>query len=251
MSRPAPLRVPPLGSAACQVWWARLADHRPNHPRLLDPVETERRAAFRIQDDQDRFTLGVVVTRTILAANLGVTPEQVKLNRDCPDCGRPHGRPQLVSGGGGIAFSVSHSGDLVGVAFGIASGIGLDVERVAPPRADGLADAVLSPAERAEFDRSDPARRGHDFFRYWVRKEAVLKATGEGLRVPLPNLTISPADQAPRLVQWSGRPDAAARFALYDLDCDPGHAASLAIIGERPQVREYDAAGLIGRSGQV
>jgi 4'-phosphopantetheinyl transferase len=251
MSRPAPLRVPPLGSSACQVWWARLTDHHPAHPRLLDAVETERRTAFRLQADQNRFTLGVVLTRIILGTYLGVPPEQVKLDRSCPDCGQPHGRPQLVSAPGQIAFSVSHSGNLVGVAFATAPAVGLDVELIAPQRAEGLTQAVLSPAEQADFDRSDPARRGSDFFRYWVRKEAVVKATGEGLRVPLPDLTMSPADQPPRLVEWRGRPDAPARFALYDLECDPDHAASLAVIGGRPEVREYDAAGLISQFGQV
>jgi 4'-phosphopantetheinyl transferase len=249
MSRPAPLRVPPLGPAGCQVWWARLADCRPAHQRLLDQVETGRRAAYRLPADQDRFTLGVVLTRTVLAARLGVLPQQVRLDRSCPDCDRPHGRPRLVSGASQVAFSVSHSGDLVGAAFTSAPGVGLDVERVAPPRAEGLADAVLSTAERADYDRSDPARRGSAFYRYWVRKEAVLKATGEGLRVPLRDLTVSPADQAPRLVEWTGRPDAPAEFTLYDLTGDADHAASLAVIGAHPEVREYDAGALLSRPG--
>jgi 4'-phosphopantetheinyl transferase len=250
MSRPTPLRVPPLLPAECQIWWAGLADCRPDHRRLLDAVESQRRAAFRAAADQDRFTLGVVLTRTVLAAHLGVAPEQVKLDRTCPDCDRPHGRPRLVSGAG-PAFSVSHSGDLVGVAFATATGVGLDVEQVAPSRAEGLADAVLSPTEREDFDRLEPARRGTDFFRYWVRKEAVLKATGEGLRVPLPDLTVSAAGQPPRLVEWAGRPDAPSRFTLYDLDGGPGHAASLAVIGGQPVAREYGAGALISQSGQV
>jgi 4'-phosphopantetheinyl transferase len=245
VTRPAPPRVPLLGPAECQVWWARLADCRPAHLDLLDAVEAERHAAFRAAADQARFTLGVVLTRTVLAALLDVGVQQVKLDRSCPDCGRPHGRPRLVSGVG-PAFSVAHSGDLVGVAFATAPAVGLDVERIAPPRADGLADAVLSPQERAEFDRLDPGRRGRDFFRYWVRKEAVVKATGEGLRVPLRDLTVSAAGEPARLVGWAGRPDAPGRFALYDLEGGPGHAACLAVIGARPAVREYDAGALIG-----
>lgn len=247
MPRPTPLRVPPLGPAECQVWWARLADCRPALQHLLDPVEAERRAGYRMPADRDRFTLGVVLTRTVLAAYLGLAPDQVKLDRSCPDCDRPHGRPRLVSGAGSASsFSVSHSGDLVGVAFATAPAVGLDVEVVAPKRAEGLADAVLSAAERADYDRSDAARRGSDFFRYWVRKEAVLKATGEGLRVPLATVSVSAADQPPRLVEWAGRPDAPATFALYDLAGDPDHAASLAVVGARPEVQEYDAGALIG-----
>lgn len=227
-----------------------MTDCRPAHQRLLDPVEAGRRAAFRTAADQARFTLGVVLTRTVLAALLDVTTEQVKLDRSCPDCGRPHGRPRLVSGVG-PAFSISHSGDLVGVALATAPAVGLDVEQIAPARAEGLAPAVLSTKERADFDRLPPARRATDFFRYWVRKESVLKATGEGLRVPLPDLTVSATDQPPRLVEWAGRPDAPARFTLYDLEGDLAHAASLAVIGGQPAVREYDAAALIGEAGQV
>jgi 4'-phosphopantetheinyl transferase len=250
MSRPTPPRVPPLGPAECQVWWARLADCRPDHQRLLDTVEHERRAAYRAAADQDRFTLGVVLTRTVLAAQLGVAAAQVRLDRACPDCGRPHGRPRLTSGTG-PAFSVSHSGNLVGVAFATAPAVGLDVEQVAPQRAEGLVPAVLSPAERAEFDRLAAARRGPDFFRYWVRKEALLKATGEGLRVRLPDLTVSAAGQPARLVEWAGRPDAPSRFTLYDLDGDPSHAASLAVVGTPVAVREYGAGQLIAGPGQV
>jgi 4'-phosphopantetheinyl transferase len=193
----------------------------------------------------------------VLAARLGVPPDQVKLDRTCPDCDRPHGRPRLVSdsgwgatAGGGIgpgqlAFSISHSGEFVGAAFATAPAVGLDVELVVPARAEGLVDAVLSAAEHEDFDRTDPDRRGSDFFRYWVRKEAVVKATGDGLRVPLRDLTVSAADQPPRLVEWTGRPGVAAQFALYDLDGAAGHAASLAVIGGPVVVQEYDAGALI------
>ncbi len=244
MSGISPSHVPPLGPSECQVWWAHLADCRPAYQRLLNQVEAGRRAAYRVAADQDRFTLGVALTRTVLAAYLSLAADEVKLDRSCPGCGRPHGRPRLLTGAG-PAFSVSHSGDVVGVAFADAPAVGLDVEQVNPARAEGLAASVLSPAEREEFDRSDPAERGSAFFRYWVRKEALLKATGEGLRVPLRDLTVSPAQGSPRLLEWAGRPAAPARFALYDLAGGPGHPASLAVLDGHPEVREYDASALL------
>lgn len=243
--------MPPLDPSICQVWWARLAYCRPAHLRLLDPVETGRRNAYRMAADQDRFTLGVVLTRTVLAVHLGVPPDQIKLDRTCPDCGRPHGRPRLLDGGG-PAFSVSHSGDLVGVAFADTTAVGLDTEQVRPSRAEGLVNTVLSAVERDDLDRSDPADHASAFFRYWVRKEALLKATGEGLRVPLRDLSVSAADQSPRLLAWNGRPDALRRFTLYDLSphrelaVDGPHLASLAVLDGHPLVREYDAYALLG-----
>jgi 4'-phosphopantetheinyl transferase len=248
--RPAPRRVPPLGSTDCQVWWVSLASCQPAHERLLDPVESARRAGYRARADRDRFTLGVVVTRTILAANLGVAPDKVDLDRTCATCGRPHGRPRPATGVN-IDLSVSHSGDFVVVAFAVGRAVGIDVERLDRSRGTELAKIVLSPAEHAHFSRLEPAGRSPACYRYWVRKEALLKASGDGLRVPLTDLTVSASDEHPRLVEWAGRPELSNWVEMLDLHIDSTHAASVAVIGERTTVHEYDAGPLIQPSGST
>lgn len=154
-----------------------------------------------------------------------------------------------------LDFSVSHSGDLVGLAVATSQGgdrrsraVGLDVERIAPV-ADGAApDIVLSPAERDAFDPLEAAAQIPAFFRYWVRKEAVLKATGEGLAVPMTHLTVSRPDQPPRLAEWQGRPAFPACVSLHDLTARSGYAAALALVGRDVAVVERDAAGLISEA---
>lgn len=230
------------------MWWTRLAGLRPGLERLLDPVERERQAAYREQADRDRFAVGVVVSRMVLGAHIGVAPERVSIDRTCPHCGRPDGRPRLA-GNTGVRFSVSHSGDVVVVAFTVNCAVGVDVERLDPSRGPELAQLILSPAERADFDTLPPAGQLRGFFRYWVRKEAVLKATGEGLRVPFGDLTLSPPDQPPRLVEWVGRPEVPPRVHLVDLPCDPGYAASLAFVGGSRRVHEFDSDGVFGGLG--
>jgi len=216
--------------------------------RLLDPVERERRAAYRERADRDRFTIGVAVSRVVLGAHLGVAPERVSIDRTCPQCGRPDGRPRLADEAG-VRFSVSHSGDLVVVAFAVDGAVGVDVERWDPLRGPEVAPVILSPAERADFDALPTADQSRAFFRYWVRKEAVLKATGDGLGVQLRDLTLSASDQPPRLVDWAGRPELPARVYLVDLPRDPGYAASLAFVDGSPEVHEFDADGVLNGPG--
>jgi len=183
------------------VWWARLADARPSHVDLLDPVERERRAAYRLDADRDRFTTGVAVSRTVLDRLLRRPPEAVPLDRTCPSCGRPHGRPRLP-GDGPPFVSVSHAGGLVPVAVADspATGVGVDVEP-ASADVDGLADQVLSPAERAS-----GGGRPDAVLRIWARKEAVLKARGTGLSNPMSSFSVDhpPADLSLRDLTWAG-----------------------------------------------
>jgi len=100
-----------------------------------------------------------------------------------------------------------------------------------------LAPTLLSAAEAAAVG----AR--HDFITYWTRKEAVVKATGDGLAVPLREVLVSAPDAAPRLLAYPARTLTA---VLRDLAPRPGYAAALAVLAAEPvAVRERDAAPLL------
>lgn len=223
------------GIESCQVWWAGRSLVRPEHELLLDDAEQDRRHRYRQDADRDRFTIGVALSRVLLGEHLGVAPAAVPLNRTCGRCGEPHGRPHLP-GVDGVDFSVSHSGEVIAVAIvtstGAAVRVGVDVEQIAVLRTPGLPHSVLSPAERAEFDNLPETDQDPAFFRYWVRKEALVKATGDGLTAGLRGVTVTPPSQPARLVAWAGRDALAARFAMRDLagPATPGYAASLALL---------------------
>jgi 4'-phosphopantetheinyl transferase len=238
-----------LGSDECQVWWASLADCADWQARLLDPVEQERAGRYLRAADRNRFTLGVALTRLALAAQLGVDPPGVPLSRICARCGGPHGRPRLDPSAP-FDFSLSHSGDLIALAIigaepGSRRSVGVDVEELGA-RVVGLpVESVLSAAEATAFDQLSRPDQTMAFYRYWVRKEAVLKATGDGLRVPMTHLTMSGPDQPPRLAQWRGRPGFAEHVAVHDLPVKPGYAAALAFIGGDAVVTCHDSAALL------
>jgi 4'-phosphopantetheinyl transferase len=208
--------------------------------RLLSPVEAERGAQYRRDADRARFTVAAALLRLVAGAHLGVAPGGVQVSRDCPDCDRPHGRPVLP--GRGWACSVSHSGDRVAVVVGRTGPLGVDVEEEST-RDEGIADLALTEAERAELVR---AGRADGLLTYWTRKEAVLKATGEGLRIGLQKVSVSAPDVSPALVASSYDPSLVTRATLRTLAPGSGYLACLAAL-DTPGlvVAEMDAASLL------
>jgi len=219
----------------CTVWLADTRQARPGHAALLDDRERGRRAALRHPVDRARFTLAAALLRLAVAGAVGGSPGAVRVERTCPDCGAPHGRPRLP--GTGLHASVSHSAGRVVVALSAAAPVGVDVERVrSGPDVAALARTVLAAGE--------PLGAPAELFTYWCRKEAVVKATGEGLRVPLGEVVVGPARQPARLVSYRGAPLAA---ALADLPAGPGYAAAVAVLGSgRPEVWMADPGDLLG-----
>lgn len=146
---------------------------------MLCAQEQARAARFKVEHARRAFVVCRVALRALLAERVGAAPHEVMLVRT------PHGKPQLT--GGGVSFNVSHSGDvgLIAVAEG-EHRLGVDVECVRPrDEIAGLAERFLHPAEAASVGGCTEG-----FFRWWTRKEAVVKAIGDGLSYPLDDFAI-------------------------------------------------------------
>jgi 4'-phosphopantetheinyl transferase len=205
-----------------EVWWGRIEQVRAEFADDLDPVELQRLKAYRRDEDKARFLLGCTIVRRLLASRTSSPAASIKLDRTCPDCGKPHGKVRTD----GAELSVTHSGDLVGVAISDRP-VGLDVEKVDPSiDVDGLARIALSDAELAALPRND--HLAHAFTTYWTRKEAVVKATGDGLRTDLRTITDQPKG-----------------FQLVELEIDPGYVAALAVVSAEPPVVRIRSAQVL------
>jgi 4'-phosphopantetheinyl transferase len=121
----------------CLVHVARLGQLEDHHARLLEESERTRLEQYRFEGDRQRFILGAVLARSGAAEALQADAASITLDRTCPDCGTPHGKPSAVAGGPQI--SVSHSGDVVLVAVTQAAPVGVDVEVIDAPAALALA----------------------------------------------------------------------------------------------------------------
>jgi 4'-phosphopantetheinyl transferase len=229
-------------AAHCDVYVARLSDLRPAHLALLNDTEQARAQRYRLAADRDRFRLGAVLLRAAASRHLGVPPAGVAVDRTCGRCGAQHGRPQLP--GGGLHASVSHSGDVVAVALTRAGPVGVDVEAVRTIDFAAIAESVCTPAERPDI------RTDADFYTVWTRKEAVLKATGEGLSRPMTDLRITRPGSAPALL---GLADPLGRTSgpplpcqLADVFAGDGYRACVAVLTADPvNVRTLDAGELL------
>lgn len=235
--------IPRLVAGAVHVWWAAPSHAAPWMRELLDEAERDRHSRYRRPVDQDRFLVGATLLKRAAAAQLDVDAGAVKLVRVCPDCDEPHGRPTLP--GSGLELSLAHSGNRVVVATALRTPVGVDVEQGNPTLDPGtLADSVLTAREAATLAALPASQRRAGFLAYWTRKEAVLKATGDGLRVPLLQVEVTGPLEPPRVLAMAGR--SPEQIGLLGLDAGPDHTAALAVIGPAPeQVLQLDAATLL------
>lgn len=224
-------------AATAWVWWAKLVNASSGLFRYLDVDERRRFSTYRRNDDRDRFLVGCALAKVVVANATGAKPEEIRFDRTCPSCAQPHGKPRLANDD--VAFSVSHSGDLVGVALSSHGPVGLDVECATEA---AVVPAALTPGEAAALaEATDP---GRDFLVFWTRKEAALKALGAGLRLEPRDVVVSLPAEPPRLIAWPA-PLPPERVALADLVARPNHVASLAVIGRCDHVVERDGAPLL------
>lgn len=194
-------------------------------------TEAERAQARRFLHalDAARHLLGRALVRRVLRAATGVErlgdfPRTPLGKPICPDA--PHG------GTSGIDFSISHSGDMVWAAFCREAAVGIDVEQIHPlPDLFELA-AQLHPLECAAIRAHPEPARAAAFYRCWTRKEAVLKALGQGLNLPLHSFQVRPEpcerDWLVSLPGQTAQASACADWTTRDIDAGPGRQCSAA-----------------------
>lgn len=187
----------------------------------LSPAEERRAGTFRRAADRARFVSTTYLLKAVVAARLGCRLRDVPLQRRC-GCGVEHGRPTVP--GTDLHVSMSHSGSVVGVALSALAPIGLDVQHQATG-AQLSDDLVLAPDERG-------GTRA-DFWSYWTRKEALVKATGDGLSVALSEVRVTPPSAEPRCVGYPGRD--VTGWTLLGLEVAPDYSAAVALLTCTPQ----------------
>lgn len=225
---PAPARLRPE-SHEVHVWRARLdlpAARLSSLAQTLAHDECARAERFHFVRDRKRFIAARGILRDVLARYVGISPAQIRLRYD------PQGKPSLD--GDLLQFNLSHSDDLtlVGVALGRA--VGVDVERVRSGAADErMAKRFFSPRETEILLKLPASCRPPAFFRCWTRKEAFVKARGDGLSFPLDQFDVSLAPGAPAaLLRVADEPEAPSQWRLEDLgEPGPGYVAAVAVQG--------------------
>ena len=207
-------------------------DHR--HWAMLSPDEVTRASRFRFERDRIRFVVAHAALRQILANYLGATPAQLTFVYG------QHGKPALDYPWSrhGVRFNLSHSHGLGLCAVTRAYEIGVDVERIRPlDNLEDLARRVFSARELDALRRIPESGRVVGFFNAWTRKEAFIKALGEGFSHPLRGFDVSLEPDLPaRLERVDGDPALAARWTLAAVEVDGDHAAAVVVEAPAPQL---------------
>lgn len=211
---------------------------------LLSPAERERAERFYFPRHRRRYIVSHGLLRAILALYVGCDPAELVF------CHGMYGKPALPPTlGTDVRFNLSHSGEgaLVGVARGRE--IGIDVEEVRPMAdLEQLAARFFAPREAAALTAIAEALRAEAFFHCWTRKEAYIKACGEGMSRPLDQFVVSllPGEPA-RLLEVTDNPAETALWSLRELAPWPGYVGCVAVTGQSPRISCFDAAALLGQ----
>jgi 4'-phosphopantetheinyl transferase len=218
------------------VWRARLA--RPPSEvtgfwGTLAPDEKERAARFYFDKDREHFIAARGILRAILSHYLTASPEEIRFSYG------PYGKPFLVGHEGDIRFNLSHSNG-VGL-FAVTRGreLGIDLEHMRAEMAEEqIAEHFFSPREVTGLRALPGALKVEGFFNCWTRKEAYIKATGEGLSLPLDEFDVSLAPGEPaRLLQSRINVQEASRWFMVELAIEADFKAALVVEGRGWQLR--------------
>lgn len=212
-----------------QLWLFSL--EQPPLPRdyladLLSPDERARAERFRFEVHRRRFTAGRGLLREALGRWLGEEPRELVFRYG------EKGKPSLAAPAvPDLRFNLSHSQDLglLGVAWGRE--LGVDVEACRPLEdAAGLVERFFAPGERAAFGALEAERQLLGFYSGWTRKEAYVKARGDGLSLPTTSfeMTLDPAGPA-ALLAFDAEPAEVLRWHFTALDPAPDFLAAVAV----------------------
>jgi 4'-phosphopantetheinyl transferase len=229
---PSPPSAFQLASDEVHSWCASLDVPPETSARLyatLTADERTRSARFQFERDQQRFIVARGVLRDLLGRYLQTQPSEISFVYNA--FGKPDLGPEFANR---LKFNLSHSAGLALIAIATASDVGVDVEyvRTESDYAE-IARRFFSAAEVDQLTALPSYLYAEAFFSCWTKKEAYLKACGEGLAIPLNSFSV-PLTAGPA----SNDIVSAKRWSFYTLQPAPGYIGALAVEGSGWRLRQ-------------
>jgi 4'-phosphopantetheinyl transferase len=221
-----------LAGGEVHLWRASL-EQTPDALRQLHatlaPDESAKAARYHFRRDRDHYVAARGLLRRLLGLYLARAPASLQFSYGA------YGKPALDAAPDAedLRFNVSHSHELALYAFARGREVGIDIEHMRVELAgDDIAARFFSATEVRMLHALPAEARTHAFFNCWTRKEAYIKARGEGLSHPLDafDVSLTPGEPA-ALLGTRGDQRELARWSLHALDAGEGYAAAVAIQG--------------------
>ncbi|MBV9268864.1 MAG: 4'-phosphopantetheinyl transferase superfamily protein [Acidobacteriaceae bacterium] len=198
----------------------------PKFQSLLADEELDRANRFRFEHLRRSYIISRAALRMLLGCYSRTAPKNIHFDYS------PNGKPSS-NASADICFNASHSKAFTLLAFTRECNIGVDLEEIRPlSDMTAIARQFFCADEAAELLSLPAAERRHAFFLCWTRKEAYLKATGDGLSIGLDRFRVSlrPSEPA-RFIHFAEEVPSAKRWVLHDLKPVQGYAAAVAYSG--------------------
>lgn len=219
------------------VWKVCLPDAETAMEQLsgfLSPDESSRAGRFVRDRDSVAFSVTRGILRVLLARYVNTEPRTIafKVNE--------FGKPELLfPSRAGIEFNVSHSGDYSLLAFSRVP-VGVDIQQTSSLSFADLAPQVFSEPDYLTFKSLTADDQRAAFFNAWTRKEAMIKAIGRGVSIPLTSFDVSflPTEPA-RLRCMRSQDFGPVHWSILALEVGDGYSAALAVAGAPGRVRHF------------
>ncbi|HEV7745553.1 MAG TPA: 4'-phosphopantetheinyl transferase superfamily protein [Pyrinomonadaceae bacterium] len=226
-----------LSADDVHVWLAKLDDYSADSLKLLlREDELLRAARFHFEKDRNHFVVARAWLRKLLGAYLGVSPREPGFSY------AEKGKPALEDGqGSSLSFNLAHSGGMAIYAFSRHREIGVDLEFIREDLAgEKIAERFFSEREIDDLKSLPPELRKRAFFDCWTRKEAYIKARGDGLSMPLNEFDVSfvPGSDA-SLLRNHKEPEEVNRWMMQQVEAPEGYVAALVAEGQDWQLKNF------------
>lgn len=216
-----------MNTEIVEIWHGQVtADdvHYQAYWRVLDVAEQTQAGKIKNALLHKRYVEIHGRLRKLLAQTLNQAPEKIRVKK------AEHGKPYLADYPE-LAFNLSHSADRVIIAVGRLCQLGVDIE-ICKQRINlsGLVDKCFADEEAAYWKKLPETQKYQEFYRFWTRKEAFVKATGRGIALGLNKCVINPEKPTEFLtVPTDYGPTSAWRV----LDIDLGQEVSCAVVADK------------------
>jgi 4'-phosphopantetheinyl transferase len=230
---------PPFPTSRVDVWRVRLDEPvtAGAEGSVLSPDEIARASRFHFEKDRIHFSQCRSALRVLLAGYLAIPATEVRFEY------LTSGKPQLAAEQNpwALQFNVSHSAAMALIAVGSEHRLGVDIEKIRDDvDTTSLAERFFSLRERAGLQALPDHLRVPGFFACWTRKEAFLKATGDGLSFPLADFSVTThPDLDPALEEIRGNTVARKQWFLADLSVFEGYCATVALERSHSRLETY------------
>ena len=210
---------------------------------LLNEDELMKKSKYHFERDRIVYSTSRGILRILLHSYLNVDNDKIVFTYN--EFGKPYLNDNQLEG---LFFNTTHSKKFAMLAFNKNDEIGVDIEHINQNMIkDDISKNYFSPYEISEYSKVEKSRQADAFFKIWTRKEAYIKARGEGLSIPLDSFDITLDPELPKLLR-STTDQSISKWMLYNLEIHDEYCGALVNCGERKQIKKFlinDAKTLI------